>query len=451
LFPPEIIRSHARLSHASEKLLAYVVEHPEGLARSTFAELVRADPMGGALQPWPIILSASLANELGRVASQLTALVRDLPARIFDRDPEEIASYYGISVDASQRILADQQSSRGFVRGDFILSEHGFSCLELNFPPHPRGTVLGTLEEAYRWNAWFGPFAREHELECPRSLDHFARHAVACLTELDLPANAPLHLALEIPHPRLVPSGDAIECLAQAYDEAVRAIGRRGRLLPVLRSEVEVFDDRAVVAGEIIAGYWCVLDAIELEPIARRERLHLYNGPAASLSNDKRTLALLSEHGESDRFTANERALIASHVPWTRRLTRTIEREGVTSDSKRLLIEQRADLVLKPARSFGGSGVVVGRFCEVDRWRAIVERAVSLGEWIVQAHVESLPFAGQSGEHGWARCDVVWGAYVDGSEPGGALVRCDPKGRNGGVINVRQGCEHALSFTARDT
>lgn len=105
-------------------------------------------------------------------------------------------------------------------------------------------------------------------------------------------------------------------------------------------------------------------------------RLALYNGPLAPLLGDKRNLALLAQHGESDLFDAEERRLIADHVPWSRSLTE----EHTTWHGERVRLlgfarAHRQSLVLKPAGGYSGIDVHIGSVTEPERRRRLLEEA----------------------------------------------------------------------------
>src|SRR5205085_8694114 len=77
----------------------------------------------------------------------------------------------------------------------------------------------------------------------------------------------------------------------------------------------------------------------------------------AKLLHKKMSLALLSDDRYAPLYTAGQRAAIARHVPWTRKV-----REGHTTyaggviDLADFVMANRARLVLKPNDEYGGKG-----------------------------------------------------------------------------------------------
>jgi len=74
---------------------------------------------------------------------------------------------------------------------------------------------------------------------------------------------------------------------------------------------------------------------------------------------------VLSDERNAGLFTAEERAAVAEHVPWTRVVEeRTTEYGGRTIDLLPFALQHRDELVLKPNDEYGGKGILLG--WEVD-------------------------------------------------------------------------------------
>jgi hypothetical protein len=93
-------------------------------------------------------------------------------------------------------------------------------------------------------------------------------------------------------------------------------------------------------------------------------------------------------------FSSEERAFFRRHLPWTRLLrpgTTTLP-DGSKGDLIDYVRRARENLVLKPNRSYGGTGVTVGPATEAAEWEAVVSAALTPGgeRWVAQRLV-SLP------------------------------------------------------------
>jgi hypothetical protein len=86
-------------------------------------------------------------------------------------------------------------------------------------------------------------------------------------------------------------------------------------------------------------------------------------------------------------FSPDERLVFQRHVLWTRVLSdrRTILPDGRSGELLEYVDAQCESLVLKPNRSYGGEGVVLGCAVAGPEWRAAVETALAdPARWVVQ-------------------------------------------------------------------
>jgi hypothetical protein len=86
-------------------------------------------------------------------------------------------------------------------------------------------------------------------------------------------------------------------------------------------------------------------------------------------------------------FTVEERQVMRRHVLWTRLLAarHTTSPLGERVDLLEHARAERESLVLKPNRSYGGDGVVVGHAVDQGAWEAALDRALAgEGRWVVQ-------------------------------------------------------------------
>jgi uncharacterized circularly permuted ATP-grasp superfamily protein len=111
------------------------------------------------------------------------------------------------------------------------------------------------------------------------------------------------------------------------------------------------------------------------------------NSFRAKLLHKKMSLALLSDDRYAALYTTSQRAAIAKHVPWTRKV-----REGHTShgaktvDLADFVIANRDRLVLKPNDEYGGKGVVLGWTVDQHEWEQSLLAALA-SSYVVQERV----------------------------------------------------------------
>jgi hypothetical protein len=115
----------------------------------------------------------------------------------------------------------------------------------------------------------------------------------------------------------------------------------------------------------------------------------------------KAIFAVLTDDALQHLFTPEERAAIAAHVPWTRRLVEgRATRDGREVDLLDYVRRNRAELVIKPNDEYGGKGVFLGGEMTDAEWDDAVSAALR-ESYVVQQKVElrreSFPEIGPDG------------------------------------------------------
>lgn len=105
------------------------------------------------------------------------------------------------------------------------------------------------------------------------------------------------------------------------------------------------------------------------------------------LVHKKVTFAILTGDGDGSWMTAEERKVIETHVPWTRKVreTKTTWR-GKTVDLLPFVLESRERFVLKPSDEYGGKGVYLGWETDSATFERALRDACS-GHWVVQERI----------------------------------------------------------------
>jgi uncharacterized circularly permuted ATP-grasp superfamily protein len=122
----------------------------------------------------------------------------------------------------------------------------------------------------------------------------------------------------------------------------------------------------------------------------RRRAACVANTFRCKVPHKKAFFAVLTDEAHAALFTAEERAIIAAHVPWTRLLAETKTTvDGRTVDLLEHVRAAREQLVIKPNDEYGGAGVVLGWEVDAAAWHAAIERAISgsEGRWVVQRRI----------------------------------------------------------------
>ncbi|WP_254625104.1 hypothetical protein [Myxococcus sp. CA051A] len=461
--PPDIKALHGRLSSAAAEFLDFAERVPEAFARHSFAPSEASPLFPYQLHAWPLFIDATAVLAMREMATKLCRLIKCAPRRLLG-DAASAAAWYGLSQErASEALdcLARTDDARGAIsRGDFIHDGTALKCLEFNLTAGVGGWETAFLVQQVMSQPAMHRFATEKGLRVrqPHTLRVFFANIVDCVrrdTEWEGECNiAILFPPSGLPGPALAeqacrlftsqlmeilrPEGARGEVFMTTYGAVKSAEGHRlttqgKRLHAVVEYEAR---DRLLMAGP---------EFIENARAATAARsISLFNGPAQDVLDDKRNLALLSERVTSSALSAEEQALVRTHVPWSRRVERAhVERGGERVFLPELLSTRREELVLKAGRDFGGASVLLGESTPAPVWDEAARKALDEGGWVVQERVRSAPFHYLGPDGGVLPHSVIWGLFVLGETYGGHSLRLCPMGKGTGVVNVSQGAMFA--------
>lgn len=449
------MRPESTLSRAQGRFLDFVDSHPECLDPASFAAIDRKDDFFKYdMHPWPFFFDQAKMAELEEINLRLSRLVRQVPVRLLANDPARFAELYGLPPETARlnALLIERTDplSGAVGRGDFILSDQGFKCCELNMAGNLGGTGTAIMAETYLTIPLLQQFLAEtgYRVNAADQFRILFEHFVDEARRFDLAPEGVLNAAITFSEAKL-PGPAWRERAERSYREvlAETAEGCSGRL--------EVCTDSSLSErrGELYAGdllLRLVLDTdngqvgrpLFLALLAGKARA--YNGPVSQILSDKLNLALLSELAGTGIFTPEERQLIESHVPWTRRVAHEfVDYQGERVYLPDLLRDRREELVLKLGTSMQGTDVHIGRSTPPEAWEHHVRAAIAGRTWLAQEYIAPPSYTFQNRHGGAGLHDVVWGFFVFGERPGGAFLRLQPKG-GAGVINAHQGARLGL-------
>lgn len=438
--------------------LDFVERHPEALDQASFAAVARPSFSGLGprllgyhvpIQPWPIFVDSAKLAGFADVSVETLELVRSLPERLFGNDPKRLCAFYGLDPEvapALDRILRLPWAKEGeSMRGDFLLSGGTLKCIEVNAGANAGGICNIQAAEAHLRVEVIRRFLEQEGVTVRvrdpwrAKLQWVIERAVA----RDLHRHGTLNLGYAFPKPDEYAS--TLTYLEPPYQALldVLAPGARGRIFFCNYDQLQRDGDVLRVGGEPIHILFQHYGDVLMSPLSVEVQawidgvIDLYSSPLAWISKDKRNLALLSENAESDAFSRREAAWIAEHIPWSRLVRRgKTTYRGERVDLEALLLAERERFVLKPAQSFGGFGMVVGRFTPEEAWRDLVRSVFEETDtYCVQEHVESDLMLHQWGTNGCEPCEINWGLFVFGRGFGGTYLRvCPPP--SDGIVNI---------------
>ncbi len=451
-FDPATRRLHRRLSATAERFLDYVERHPEAAERSSY-EVLDRDMRGVVtrLQSWPLFVDRHQQDRCAEAILSLGEVVRAVPHRVFGGDAERLAAWYGLDLSTARvmaRLLADPTHLAPIVaRGDFVDTEDGLSCVEINVAGNLGGWTTGLWERHYLRAPPVRDFVRREGLDLVGvdTLDVFFAHVLGVAASAGLDGEGEVRVALAAP-PNMIDSLALPSFAAERFQAFLGSYGTcSGELVVCSYEDLEVVDGLRVHLQDrrvhvVIESYAGIVPPRLFQPWMAGGVAFL-NGPAGRLLNDRRTLALVSEAAATDLLSEAEREVVRKHLPWTRvAADETVAFRGRRERLPALLEEERASMVLKRTGSLGGEKVVMGATTDPEEWRARVEQAVAEPGWIAQERLLSLPYAFQHGPVGWVPHEVVWGLFAFGDRYGGGFLRMMPQGGSG-VVNASRGAD----------
>jgi uncharacterized circularly permuted ATP-grasp superfamily protein len=161
------------------------------------------------------------------------------------------------------------------------------------------------------------------------------------------------------------------------------------------------------------------------------------NSFRAKLLHKKMSLALLSDDRYAALYTPPQRAAIAKHIPWTRKV-----REGHTTyagkviDLGDFIVAHRDRLVLKPNDEYGGKGVVLGWTIDQHEWEQSFLAALA-SSYVVQERVDvpRHPFPVVLGQMHFLDLSIDHNPYLFWGGVSGCLARVS----SSALLNVTAG------------
>ena len=157
-----------------------------------------------------------------------------------------------------------------------------------------------------------------------------------------------------------------------------------GTLLRAGATRIDIVYKRLLVNEylPIIKDYPALLDAYRAHAVC------MVNSFRSKLIHKKAIFAVLTSARHADLFSAEERAAIGLHVPWTRRVrAEKSDHLGREIDLLDFITANRDRLVLKPNDDYGGHGISIGWNTDEIRWDEALRTALVNGDYVVQERV----------------------------------------------------------------
>ncbi len=315
----------------------------------------------------PYVLTYDTYRRIGSAAELVLAALERVAREALSSS--ELADYLGLSPEERELARLDpgypELVSVG--RLDMLTVEDGFWFIELN-ADSPAGLadqllVNRTLLELPH----LAPFRRRHNVTTPEphaALLNALRQVYASWSGGDVPRT------IAIVDWAAADTSGEFRVLAEWFNArdhvAIFAdpseLEYRGGRLWAKGVEVDLVYRRVIVDELLRAGGL----THPLISAYREQAVCVANSFRTKLVNKKAAFAVLSDPRFAALFSDEQRAAIAAHVPWTRRVDREL---------RDLLSRDREQLVLKPNDDYGGKGVLLGWQTPPALWDKTLARA----------------------------------------------------------------------------
>jgi hypothetical protein len=293
-------------------------------------------------------------------------------------------------------------------------------------------------------------FRAAHRVAFHRPIPPLLEALVASYREWGGRANPP---QMAIVDWREVPTWTEFELLRDAFVEAgvptivvdPRELEFDGTSLQVQGTRIDLVY-RRVLINDIIAR---PDDCAALVRAYDRHAVCVANTFRCKLPHKKAFFALLTDPALGRMFSAEERAVISAHVPWTRLVSDAATvKDGLSAPLLEIAREQRDQLVLKPNDEYGGTGVLLGWEASAGEWETALSAALAdpPGTWIVQQRIpvrrEVFPQFDAQGHVTQRDMLVDLAPYLFRGKMGGYLTRLSATG----LANVTSGGGQVPAF-----
>lgn len=457
----EAIEFQQQLSKKNIDFLEYVEKTPGCLKRSNFKILELKNDLF-KLQPWPTFINKKTKQTFQDAGVKLFKLIKSIPKRIFNNDVQKMSDYFEVpleQVKAQMEGVTDDHIDSLLGRGDFIVSPSGLKCLEYNVAASLGGWQIPIWEILYLNNPIIANFLKSYGVKTKNEnlLALFLEHVTSsCLSKIP-GCTSEINIAVlaKVSEPNL-------EKRMKSYLEMLlgeilnrKKSNIKGNILVGTYQQLELIDNALFFLGKRVHSVTEMdLGAIstEVRKAFRAGNIRLFNGPVGQLLSHKLNLALLSDYENPGVFTAEEKKIIDTHVPWTRKITagKTTYKEEKIAQLEHFMIANREKLVIKPSEEYGGKGVCVGPKSSEKEWEEAINTAFKEKNWVVQEYVKPSVGYYQEGQEGYEIHDMTWGFFIFGYRYTGAWVRVMPQENSKGVINCHQGASVSIIFETEE-
>jgi uncharacterized circularly permuted ATP-grasp superfamily protein len=388
----------------------------------------------------PSLLTAAQFARLERACNVLSRAVNTILTKVYDGSVERMGAALGVAASELELTVLDPgyELIVAINRMDAFVSGDQLTFLEFNCDSPAGIAYADEFADVLRATPFFQEFARRHALRCPSGRDSL----LAAFERLYREWGGTESLRVAIVDWKGIATSPEFDLFQRFFrDHGVPCIivdprdaEYDGKSLSFGGERVN-FVYKRVIVGELLGKR----DEVKAFLDAYRGRAACFaNSFRSRLADNKAILALLSDPDLQPRFSAEEREVVATTIPWTRRVAEGRTRWGESDvDLIETIRTNKAALVLKPNTEYGGRDVFIGSEVSDADWDGALGRALA-GDWVVQQRVpipeEPFPVVTPEGLRFEPRK-----VNINPFALGGAYGACVSRLSTQSIINVRIG------------
>lgn len=396
----------------------------------------------------PTFVNENQVTHIAEISQELTRIITQIPEKIFNNNlslmyqnwladneiPEELAELI---------LLKNLENTNNFVcRGDFILTDKGFKCLEYNVASNIGGWQAEPARTMYLQQEVFRNFIDQEEIivSVKNPLLEMYKHVINIVPSHISRFNGELNLAV------FYDPKDSWNKYGHVYSERIykrclsqSGLDYSGKIVFCTPDDLN-FREGCVFVGNlrihalIDQGLIC---PIQVYLSQSDGFILLFNGLAGHLLGKKSNLGMLKEPENMRKFSSHEQQIIDTLIPETHRIN-----SSLMPEFKSQFANGKDNWVLKQVDGSSGQGVWVGKETELDEWVALLNKAFDLNTYIIQEYVESIPITYRNNQGEYTDHNVIWGFFISGNKYSGGFLRVSEKG-NRLVINSFTGARES--------
>ena len=450
-----ILDNHTELSPASRDFLNYMVKEQRCLSK---LDLLSNDlpvfvrEFEYPFQSWPLFISKQIVADFESCASTILNVIDKAIRHEFNGAAKKLAEFYSVPELYAELITGDRLALREVpIRIDALLGPTGLKILEVNVGSQIGGWQIRWVSEQYRKLPELATFFKRINCVSQDLVSEYFDYLISLSTDKYSADSAPINVLI-VPNPasKLLQSKQSFQNIYTSVLDNKQLIGSLE--IEPCYDDLEFRSEGVFLNGKKLSAIMTSAPGLDGALGFRLFAAHLagqifwVDNPLFDVLGEKRSLALVHKHKNSDIYTDHEMQCIDRFIPWCAPSSpQSILYKGTEFSLEQLLLSQQESFVIKHGAGYEGRDVYIGKYTASDVWNDVLQRALKDGKWLVQEYCESNRYYAQS-DNSYTSFDIIWGLFVFGDKYAGNVLRFMKSDSGTGVVNAATGAESGIAY-----